>query len=119
MMDTRNQVDDTPLRVFVFDSARCRSHLWFRVLSQHPRFEKVYHPYLLTVSMGPYRVYEFLKHSEERHHEITVTTAPLYVTETREDASAELMRRLDEIEKKVSLIATHSPISYLSYLASN
>lgn len=92
---------EAPLRVFVFDGPRCRSHLWFRLLAQHPQFERVYHPYLLPVGMGPYRVHEFLRNSEERHHEIAVEMAPLYVSETPFDEAEKLMRRLEEIESKV------------------
>lgn len=100
-MDERVNGHDTPLRVFVLDNMRKRSHLWFRMLSQHPRFESVYHPYLLTTTMGPYIQCEFLKHSEERHKEIVEDWVPMHVTETHESQSKMLLRCVREIEEKV------------------
>jgi hypothetical protein len=42
-----------PLRVFIFDSTRRRSHLFFRYLSTHNAFKPIYHPFICAAMFGP------------------------------------------------------------------
>jgi hypothetical protein len=51
----------SPLRIFIFDSARLRSHLFFRFLSTHDAFAPIYHPFLSAAMFGPEELTQHLK----------------------------------------------------------
>ena len=66
-----NEADSHPiLRVFVFDSARLRSHVFFRYLSTHPDLAPISHPFLPAAEFGPQTLVRQLQHSEIRQREI-------------------------------------------------
>nr|POF00399.1 hypothetical protein CFP56_75680 [Quercus suber] len=48
-------LEATPQCIFLFDMARCRSHLFFRYLSTHPEVLPLWHPFLPAFLFGPER----------------------------------------------------------------
>lgn len=102
-MDNKQQSNGTshPLRVFVFDNMRVRSHIFGRLFSEHPDLEQIYHPFLMPSFLGPERMQRHFKHSAVRRKEIEEGWAPLYVPDTYGMCQRELANRVAEIEKKV------------------
>ena len=90
-----------PLRAFTFDNLRSRSHIFYRLFSQHPQVTQHYHPFMTALFLGPERIQVHFKHSEIRRKEITETWAPKYVDETFDIARRQLERDVGEIEKTV------------------
>lgn len=54
-------------RVFIFDSPRNRSHVFFRLISTHPEIQTHYHPYVNAGCLGPDEIHrQILKSHPER-----------------------------------------------------
>ena len=77
--------------IFVFDSTRLRSHLFFRYLSTHPALEPIYHPFLSAAMFGPDQIANYLEHSEIREEELATYRKTLAVPDTY----AENIRKLE------------------------
>ncbi|KAF2486462.1 hypothetical protein BDY17DRAFT_79558 [Neohortaea acidophila] len=56
--------------IFVFDSTRLRSHLFFRYVSTHPALAPIYHPFLTSAMFGPERISLYFRHSDAREKEV-------------------------------------------------
>lgn len=69
-MASANETTSPPLRIFIFDSTRLRSHLFFRFLSTHDALAPVYHPFLPGAMFGPERIVQHLKLSDARQREL-------------------------------------------------
>lgn len=79
---TTTMASGAPLRVFIFDGTRLRSHLFFRYFSTHPDVSPIYHPFLTAAMFGPEQLAQHLKHSDMRKHELEVDMVPLQVPDT-------------------------------------
>jgi hypothetical protein len=75
--------DSGPKRlIFIFDSTRLRSHLFFRFVSTSPNVRPIYHPFLMAAMFGPERIEQNMRHSEVRRKELEEDLVPLYGEDT-------------------------------------
>jgi hypothetical protein len=56
-MEILEKIKDAESLIFVFDSMRTRSHLFFRYLSTSEEVYPIYHPFVLAAYLGPERWY--------------------------------------------------------------
>jgi hypothetical protein len=99
----------TPLRIFIFDSTRLRSHLFFRYLSTSSEVCPVYHPFLMAAMFGPDHLAQYLQHSEARQKELDEDMQPLYGSDTYEQAATAFKAAVYEAEAggKVAIANEH------------
>ncbi|KAI0164946.1 hypothetical protein GGR57DRAFT_451165 [Xylariaceae sp. FL1272] len=68
--------------IFVFDSTRLRSHLFFRYLSTSSQITPILHPWVSAAMFGREHVAQHLRHSEIRQEEIDEDLGPLIGSDT-------------------------------------
>lgn len=68
--------------IFIFDSTRLRSHLFFRYLSTSPQLTPILHPYVSAAMFGPEHIAQHLHHSAARQRELDEDLPPLMGTDT-------------------------------------
>jgi hypothetical protein len=68
--------------IFVFDSIRNRSHLFFRYCSTNPQLYPLYHPFIHAAYIGEERWVRGARVSERRRKAIFEDMVPMLTTET-------------------------------------
>jgi hypothetical protein len=82
--------------IFIFDSTRLRSHLFFRWVSTSPNVQPIYHPYLMAAMFGPQRLGKQMHHSEARRKELEEDLVPLYGDDTYDSCTRQFVRAVDD-----------------------
>ena len=90
-MDESSSENPNP-SIFIFDSTRLRSHLFFRYLSTSAQVTPILHPYLSAAMFGPDHISKYMRHSEMRQKELDVDLAPLMGEDTYQSSSEGLSR---------------------------
>lgn len=103
-MEDKKLAQSGPLRIFVFDSTRLRSHLFFRYLSTHPDLAPVYHSFLMAGMFGPEHLSQHLQHSSMREKEIREDLQPFRGTETYEENQRDLVSAVSEAERRGKIV---------------
>ena len=68
--------------IFIFDSARLRSHLFFRYLTTSPSTFPIQHPFVPAAQFGPECMIQHLRHSEARQKELDEQKATIFGNDT-------------------------------------
>lgn len=68
--------------IFIFDSTRLRSHLFFRYLSTSAHVQPILHPYLSAAMFGPDHIAQYMQHSEIRRKELEEDLPHLMTNDT-------------------------------------
>ena len=97
---------DHPLRIFLFDTPRTNSQVFYKLFSQHPElgWGRSYHDYVGAALYGPERVQQRLRHGEaaEKANQYWGTSFPDTNSDTYDMATSKLTRSVEETEKDVS-----------------
>ena len=96
--------DQSPLRIFVFDTQRTSAQLFNRQLLSHLRFGSISNPYALAATLGPERIQYKLRNNKKAKQawEDQVTTAPPSISSlTYHDATVKFLTEADRLEQQV------------------
>lgn len=107
-----------PKEIFIFDNARNRSHLFFRLLATHPQLETVHHPYVNVGCMGPglEKITYKIQTDNPRRMALTKETwEPVLCSDSYTWANAErdLLDSIAAIEKKGKIPLINEHCSYM------
>jgi hypothetical protein len=73
-----NNTNKTPNPcIFIFDSTRLRSHLFFRYLTTSSRVKAILHPFIAAATFGREHKCQHMRHSAQRQKELEEVFAPL------------------------------------------
>jgi hypothetical protein len=81
--------------IFIFDSTRLRSHLFFRFISTSPNVQPIYHPFLMAAMFGPERIEPQMRHSEARRKELEEDLLPLYGDDTYASCKQQFIKAVE------------------------
>ena len=107
-MDGSNSNMSEPC-IFIFDSTRLRSHLFFRYLRTSAQVSPILHPYLSAAMFGPNHIAQYTRHSEMRQKELDVDLAPLMNNDTYESSAEQFTKAVQAAHKdgKVPMANEH------------
>ena len=91
-----------PLRIFIFDQMRARSHIFFRFMSTHHQLAPLYHPFWLAPFLGLENIADHFEHSEARRNELREVWRSWYGTHTYHDCRKTLEKNVVELEDQAS-----------------
>jgi hypothetical protein len=94
----------TSRRVFIFDSARLRSHLFFWYMSTHAAFQPIYHPFVMAAMFGPEHIAQYLKHSQMRQDEIDTHRSMPGMDATFESDGKQFIKNIEEADKTGKIV---------------
>jgi hypothetical protein len=94
--------NESPLRLFLFDTARTNCQAFYKLFSQHPRLAwgQFYHGFSSAALYGPERIQQHLRHSEaaERAQIEWGTKFPTENSKTYESSNKDLVEKIDAAE---------------------
>jgi hypothetical protein len=86
--------------IFIFDSTRLRSHLFFRWVSTSPNVQPIYHPFLMAAMFGPERIEPRMRHSEARRKELEEDLLPLYGDDTYASCKQQFIKTANDVQTR-------------------
>ncbi|KAI6784183.1 uncharacterized protein J7T54_004729 [Emericellopsis cladophorae] len=110
-----SNANTSPQRIFIFDNPRCRSHLFFRLLSTHPQLKTHYHPYVLPGCQGPEKIhYDIYKNNPARAQLVKELWEPMCSDDyTFANAERHLLDAVAAIEKEGKTLLSSEHCCYL------
>lgn len=104
--------DLTRKRIWVFDNMRARSHVFFRLFSQHPQLHQIYHPYL-PASIGACQYHDKPRHSAARTEELARwREAGIWLRDNYSDCEERLRREIDETEVHGTIVFGNEHLTF-------
>lgn len=103
--------EQSPLRIFVFDTQRTSAQLFNRQLLSHLRFGSISNPYALAATLGPERIQPKLSNNErakEAWDEQVATAPPSISSLTYQNATVKFLTEADRLEQQVRCHASSS-----------
>jgi hypothetical protein len=88
--------------VFVFDSVRTRSNLFFRWISTNGAMSPIHHPYSEAAMLGPERYTRHANLTAEEEEAYDARLQPFSVTDTYDDATRDFRNAVQKAQSQVS-----------------
>jgi hypothetical protein len=96
-----NNTNNTPNPcIFIFDSTRLRSHLFFRYLTTSPQANAILHPFIAAATFGREHKSQHMRHSAQRQKELEEVFAPLLGDDTFQSCSEAFSAAVEAMHTK-------------------
>ena len=99
-------IEETPLRIFVFDTQRTCSKLFTKQFCAHLRFGTISHPFALAATVGPERINKKLRNNDRATEVLEKQVAaapPRIATLTYHAALYRFLKDADKLETEVCM----------------
>ncbi|KAK3722487.1 hypothetical protein LTR37_002479 [Vermiconidia calcicola] len=106
-MDQRTAREQSPLRIFIMDSPRLRSHLFFRFLSTSSQLAPIYHPFMIAAMFGPEEVWQHMKDQSFRKINLGEECKPVYDDATFENSQEAFVEAVGAAEKEGKVVLSN------------